>query len=80
MNVMIQGITVESISISKDNEGQQKIEGRYNLISVNDTVLAKQGFNGYSDIKVNFSAETLSHLNAFLAGVKKEISQTVLGE
>lgn len=80
MGAMIKELTLENISITKDNEGNRKIEGDYKLISSNDTVLAKQGFNGYNDIKVSFSAETLAALNAFLVGAKKEISLAVLGE
>lgn len=80
MPVTIQGIVLKSITIGKDNEGKQKIEGNYEILSSNDTVMAKDTFNGYSDIKITFSAETLAALNTFLAGAKKELSITVLGE
>ena len=80
MGLGIKEIVVDSLSIDKDTEGNRKVEGYYKIISSNDTILAKQSFNGYSDIKVNFSPETLTALNAFLAGAKKDVSVTVLGE
>ena len=80
MPVTVQGVVIKSINISRDNEGQQKLEGNYQILSSNNTVLATNGFNGYNDVKVNFGTETLAALNNFLALVKKEVSLTVLGE
>jgi hypothetical protein len=74
MGISIKGIKVSHIDISKDKEtGENKVTGNYDLMSTNDVVLAKQSFNGYSDIKVDMSLETKQALNTFLNGFKKDI-------
>ena len=78
MAVTIQGVRLGSLEISKDDKGQRKITGSYELMSNQDVVLAKQNFNGYSDVKVAFSAETLKHLNNFVSGAKADV-KGVLG-
>jgi len=72
MPIAIQGIRVTSVSISRE-EKEEKVTGYYELMSTNDKVLAKQGFNGYSDIKVEMSLETKKALSAFLSGFKSDI-------
>ena len=74
----IQGIRVVDVDISKESNGQEKVTGHYELVSTNDRVLAKQGFNGYSDIKVEPSAETRMALITFLEGLKRDVI-SVLG-
>jgi len=78
MPIAIQGIRITSVSVSKDNDGNEKVEGNYELVSTNDKVLAKQGFNGYNAIKVDMSLETKQSLLAFLTGIKKD-TMIVLG-
>lgn len=77
MGIGIRGIKVTSVSIDLKGD-EDKIQGNYALMSTNDKVLATQSFNGYSDIKIAFSAETLKAFNTFLAGVKNDINN-VLG-
>jgi len=78
MPIAIQGIRITSVSLSKDGDGNEKVEGNYELVSTNDKVLAKQGFNGYSGIKVEMSLETKQSLLAFLTGIRKD-TMIVLG-
>jgi hypothetical protein len=78
MGIAIQGIRITSVNVSKDSNGNEKVEGNYELVSTNDKVLAKQGFNGYNDIKVDMSLETKQALIAFLTGIKKD-TMIVLG-
>lgn len=74
--MIIKGIRLDSITITHGDE--TKLEGQYSLVSDKDTVIAKQGFNGYSDIKVEMSAESRSALNQLITQVKADISR-VLG-
>ena len=78
MPVTIQGIRITNVNLSRDDKGEEKVTGSYELVSNNDKVLAKQDFNGYNDIKVDMSLETKQALNSFLTGIKKD-TLTVLG-
>jgi hypothetical protein len=75
--VAIRGVKIESVNI-KVNPEEDKIEGYYLLMSTSDKILAKQGFNGYSDIKVDFSRETKDAYTKFMEGLTKDV-QSVLG-
>ena len=76
--VHIKGIQLSLISLSKDSDGNDKVEGTDALMSNLDKVLAKQSFNGYNDIKVPMSQDTITALNSFMSGLKKDVSN-VLG-
>ena len=78
MSIAIRGIRIKNLSMVREDNGADKITGDYELISTADKVLAKQGFNGYSEINVSFSAETLKAYNSFINGVKDDVSN-VLG-
>jgi hypothetical protein len=78
MSIAIRGVRLKSLSISRNDKGEEEITGDYELISTADKVLAKQGFNGYNEIKVSFSAETMKAFNAFTNGVKEDVN-SVLG-
>ena len=73
MGISIRGIRVSNLSMQRDDKGENNITGDYELISSGDKVLAKQGFNGYNEIKLTFSAETLKSYNAFINGVKADL-------
>ena len=75
--MQLKGITIKKINIEVKQEGDD-IQGSYALMSDNDKVLAKQSFNGYADIKVTFSSDTMKKYNEFMAGVKQDIN-AVLG-
>lgn len=78
MAIAIRGIRISSISIIRTDDGKEKVSGNYELISTNDKVLAKQGFNGYNDIEVAMSGDTMKLFNDFMVNMKKDI-QGILG-
>ena len=79
MAITVKGIRLKSVNIGEQkDDGQREVTGSYDLMSNMDIPLAKQTFNGYGDIKITFTAETQKAFQAFLTGVKKDISM-VLG-
>lgn len=58
MPTTISGIKVNKIRI-EEKEGKLEVSGSYSLISNKGKVLAVQGFNEYSEIKVEVPQETL---------------------
>ena len=78
MGIAIRGIRIKSLSVTRDDSGKEEISGDYELISTADKVLAKQGFNGYNEIKVGFSGDTMKAYNAFVKGLKDDVA-SVLG-
>ena len=48
--IQINKVKVDTVVINRDG----KIEGAYSLISEKGDVVAKQSFNGYSDMKFEF--------------------------
>ena len=79
MGVSIQGIRVDSVTISnKPDDGEDKVQGNYSLISNSGKVLAKQSFNTYNEIKVNLPTDTVKAMNDFMKKLKRDI-ETVLG-
>ncbi len=75
--ITIQGIKIDNINITKDSDGKEKITGIYKLISSEDKVLAKQGFNTYSDIEISWTASTIDALNEFMKKVKDDVKLTL---
>lgn len=78
MALAVQGIRIPSVNIARDNDGANQVLGSYELISTTDRVLCKQSFNGYNDMKITWSNETMAALNALLLSIKKNV-QTTLG-
>ena len=77
--VMIKGIRVESINISRDDKtGMLKISGYYELISNADVVLAKQAFNGYESIKLEPAGDSARLLQEFAMSIKNDL-ENILG-
>lgn len=77
MAITIKGVKLTSLSIEKDSDGKEKVSGNYSLMSNVDKVLAKQGFNGYNDVKIAFSHDTITALNSLMAGVKTDVETTL---
>jgi hypothetical protein len=75
--ITVKGIRLESLSTTRDGD-KEKITGSYSLMSSDDKVLAKQSFNGYSDLEVNWSPETIKLHNAFMKAAKSDI-ETLIG-
>lgn len=78
MAVTIQGVKIKTMTLDPSEKAKERVKGSYALMSNTDKVLATQSFNGYSDIEVQFSSETLIALEKFLGGVKKDLG-IVLG-
>ena len=76
MAITIQGIRLDGVTLNKE-DGKEKITGSYELMSSTDTVLAKQAFNGYSSMVVNWSPETLKLLRDFKQAVQRDITLTL---
>lgn len=77
MGISIRGIRVDKLSWERE-EDADKITGSYSLMSNADKVLAKQSINGYGDVKVTFSVDTMTAFYAFMQGAKKDI-EGILG-
>ena len=78
MGIMIKGIRLPAVNIGLSDDGKLEVSGKYELLSDNDTVLAKQGFNGYNELKVGASPETMGKVNSLVASLKLDI-ETILG-
>lgn len=67
----IKGIRVTGVSVTLNKEdGSMAVSGSYELVSSKDTVLAKQGFNGYDSIKVDINQ---AELQKIMQVVQKEL-------
>lgn len=78
MATTIKGIRIEEVNISSPTvDGGREIRGQYSIISNTDIVLAKNGFNGYEQVKIAFSPDTQKAFQVFLAGVKKDTQATL---
>lgn len=77
MGIAIKGIKITDIKLNPFQDGKNRITGDYSLLSNNDKVLAKQGFNGYNDIEVSFSAETIKAMNELSSNLKRDIHNTL---
>lgn len=53
--IQVTSARVVQLVFIKDQQGMIKVEGTYELITQKGQVLAKQAFNGYSDIKIPFA-------------------------
>lgn len=78
MAITLQGIRLKSVDMGFDDSGTMKLGGSYELISSTGVVLAKNNFNGYSDIKVGLSPALAAELDHLLSGIKTELNK-VLG-
>jgi hypothetical protein len=74
VGISIRGVRIKNLTMNRDDNGKENITGDYELISSNDKVLAKNGFNGYSELVVPFSSDTLKAYNSFINGVKADVS------
>ena len=76
MPVLIKGVRLDSVSIGRDEAtGRPKFTGSYSLMSEQDISLATQSFNGYNDIKIEGSPETVELLNKFVRGLKNDLER-----
>ena len=72
MSITIKTIDIISLPIEPQN-GSWKVTGSYGLKSDKGKIIAKQSFNGYSDIKHEWSKDTLSSLDEFITNLIDDI-------
>lgn len=78
MAITIAGFNFTSVNLEQDKEtGCFKLTGRYELISSNGMVIAKQSFNGYQDVKLELSSESLKAQAKFLETIKTDLAITL---
>ena len=75
--ITVKGIALKDVNLKPEGDGV-KVTGNYCLMSSIDVVLAKQSFNGYSDLEVNLSGKTMKALKEFRVSLEKDI-EAVLG-
>lgn len=77
MTIGIQGIRIDTLTISKPDEGKPgiKLSGSYALISTTGTILAEQTFNEYSGMKIEPAADTVKQL----VQARKLVERDILG-
>jgi hypothetical protein len=78
MAVYIKGIRVDSVSIERNESGQEFVkEAKYSLISSIDKVLATQLVGGYQGRSLTLSLETIKALENFMALYKADVTNTL---
>lgn len=82
MAITIGGVKITSLDITQNKEdGTTKVSGKYELVSSTGKVLAKQGFNGYNEIVLVQSGETMKLIADLQASLQKDLNNTLgLGE
>lgn len=76
MAITVQGIRIATLTVTRKEEGFD-IQGQYDLMSNTGNVLAKQGFNGYNDMKINQSPTTQKAFRDFLAAFSADVQLTL---
>ena len=69
----LEGVKLVDLSISQDDKGAVKVQGNYNLVSSSGRVLAKQGFNGYNEVKLPESIEVQKAVKELWKTLKNEL-------
>jgi len=75
MGIEIDRVRIDSVTLSKDTDGKEKMEGRYSLMS-GDRAVANQSFGGYGD-KLDTSTETKKTLSMFLKNLETDIDYNI---
>lgn len=70
--ITIKNIQFNNISLERQEDGF-KVTGSYNLMSDKRKVIAKQGFNGYGDLKIDISKDTKLALDEFVYNLQCDI-------
>jgi len=77
--ITMKGIRLPSLDIRRNAEkGTYEISGYYELVSSNDTILAKQAFNGYNDIKLSPSPESSNLIHKLMVSLNNDMEK-ILG-
>ena len=72
--IQLGGVVLKVVNINGDTEnGTIVVTGSYHLITTQGTVLAQQAFNGYKDVELKESQETLELRKKFLDSMQKDL-------
>lgn len=75
MAITIKGIKIETVSVTRDENGGYKVNSsEYSLISSKDTVLAKQSVGGYGGMVMEPSLATKKALETFINGYIADVT------
>jgi hypothetical protein len=77
MPITLKGVRVDHFSVERKDNGEYEISARYDLLSSEDKVLAKQSIGGYSDMTIQPSIDTRRALDVFLASYNADIGKTL---
>jgi hypothetical protein len=76
MGLGIASVRVDEVELKRYDK-KIEVVGKYSLISENGSVLATQNFNGYSDLKITSSRETLDAMESLERNVEQDIIATL---
>lgn len=76
MPITLKGARVDHFSVER-KDGEYEISARYELISSEDKVLAKQSVGGYGGMTIAASPVTMDALRAFLKSYNADIGKTL---
>lgn len=76
MPITLKGARVDYFSVER-KDGKYEISARYELISSEDKVLAKQSIGGYNSMTIEPSVATEQALQAFLKSYNTDIGKTL---
>lgn len=74
MSIGLKGIRMKSMSFSRDDKGQPKVQGTYELVGTNDRVLASQTFNQYGGMDIPHSPATVQAIDAMTRHIEGDVS------
>lgn len=78
MAVTVLGVQLVNLTLTKNKEeGTIKLTGNYELMSSAGKVLAKQGFNSYSEVALTQSGETMKLISELQASIQKDLNTTL---
>jgi hypothetical protein len=77
MAITIGGIKIKKVDISFGDSGELKFTGTYHLSSNTGVVLAKQDFNGYNDIKLNGTQDTIQKILDSIKSLETDLTNTL---
>ncbi len=79
MAITIEGIKISGINIKREEkDGVLDVTGSYELVSNTGVTLAKQSFNDYGGMKVQFSPVTVKLLRDAMSAIGDDLNM-VLG-
>lgn len=75
MGIEIDRIRLDSVTLSKNSDGKEEMEGRYSLMS-GDRAVATQSFGGYGN-KLDTSTQTKKTLAMFMKNLESDIDYSI---